>query len=493
MNGQLQGSFKGGKGLCQGDPISPLLFVLVIEYLTRALHGAAKDKKFRFHPLCKSLNITNLCFADDLLLVCKAHASSIQIIQQSFETFSAASGLYINNSKSRIFFGGISGTEKAYLLSLSKMTEGSFPLVYLGMPLIPTKWKSIDCDLIILKIRQRLHGWASRNLSYAGRVQLIQSVLMGIRNYWMSIFLLPQKVIKEIDCLCRNFLWGGKGTRSKFHLASWDLVCRPKSYGGLGIKEGSLWNKINFARFIWAISSKQDILWVKWVNCIYLKGVQIWDYELHKDSSWYWKKLIKMSKSSSNSILNEAVIQGKFQLSKLYLLSIPGIPINSMKAVWYNLSVPKHRFILWQVINQKLLTRDLLQHCHIPIISLNCLVCEVELESHSHLFFDCILSKRVLQAVAVWLGGLIWFEKFKDWSSWLNDSRNGGLARVVSATLAATVYYLWLNRNKCCFDSSCYLDFLIKESVKARVFSLSFRAKKQTLREKLMIHFFSSL
>ncbi|XP_062075605.1 uncharacterized protein LOC133779691 [Humulus lupulus] len=353
MNGQLQGSFKGGKGLCQGDPISPILFVLVMEYLTRAFHGAAKDKKFRFHPLCKSLNITNLCFVDDLLLVCKAHASSIQIIQQTFGSFSAASGLYINNSKSCIFFWGISSTEKAYLLSLSKMTEGSFPLVYLGMPLRPTKWKSMDCDLIISKIRQRLHGWASRNLSYAGRVQLIQSVLMGIRNYWMSIFLLPQKVIKEIDCLC--------------------------------FKEGSLWNKINLARFIWAVSSKQDILWVKWVNCIYLKGVQIWDYVLHKDASWYWKKLIKMSKSLSNSILNEAIIQGKFQLSKLYLMSIPGTPINSMKAVWCKLSVPKHRFILWQVINQKLPTRDLLQQCHIPILSLYYPVCEVELECHSHL------------------------------------------------------------------------------------------------------------
>ncbi|XP_062118979.1 uncharacterized protein LOC133832684 [Humulus lupulus] len=161
MNGQLQGSFKGGKGLRQGDPISPLLFVLVMEYLTRGLHGATKDKKFRFHPLCKSLNIANLCFADNLLLVCKAHANSIKIIQQPFETFSAASGLYINNSKSRIFFGGISGSEKAYLLSLSKMTEGTFPLVYLGMPLRPTKWKSMDCDIIISKIRQRLHGWAS--------------------------------------------------------------------------------------------------------------------------------------------------------------------------------------------------------------------------------------------------------------------------------------------------------------------------------------------
>ncbi|XP_062112816.1 uncharacterized protein LOC133823971 [Humulus lupulus] len=147
MNGQLHGSFKGGKGLRQCDPISPLLFVLVMEYLTLALHGAAKDKKFRFHLLCKSLNITNLCFANDLLIVCKAHASSIQIFQQTFSSFSAASGLYIINSKSRIYFGGISSTEKEYLLSLSKMTEGKFPLVYLGMPLRPTKWKAMDFGL----------------------------------------------------------------------------------------------------------------------------------------------------------------------------------------------------------------------------------------------------------------------------------------------------------------------------------------------------------
>ncbi|XP_062118559.1 uncharacterized protein LOC133832201 [Humulus lupulus] len=268
MNGQLYGDFKGGKGLRQGDPISPLLFVLVMGYLTRALHGDAKDKHFRFHPLCKSLNITNLCFADDLLLVCKAHINSIQIMQQVFKSFSSASGLSINQAKSCIYFGGISSVEKEKILCISNMREGQFPLMYLGVPLRPTKWKAMDCDLIISKIRQRLHGWASRNLSYAGHVQLIQSVLLGIRNFWMSIFLLPQKVIKEIDCLCRIFLWGGNGFRSKFHLASWDHVCRPKSYGGLGFKEGVLWNKINLARYVWAISSKQDSLWVKWVNCI---------------------------------------------------------------------------------------------------------------------------------------------------------------------------------------------------------------------------------
>ncbi|XP_062093504.1 uncharacterized protein LOC133799506 [Humulus lupulus] len=183
MNDQLYGDFKGGKGLRQGDPISPLLFVLVMGYLTRALHGAAKDKHFRFHPLCKTLNITNLCFADDLLLMCKAHLSSIQIMQQAFKAFSSASVLSINHAKSSIYFGGITSAEKEKLLCISNLREGHFPLKYLGVPLRPTKWKAMDCDIIISKIRQRLHGWASRNLSYAGRVQLIQSVLLGIRTF----------------------------------------------------------------------------------------------------------------------------------------------------------------------------------------------------------------------------------------------------------------------------------------------------------------------
>ena len=243
------------------------------------------EKDFRFHPLCKSLNLVSLCFADDLLIFCKANTDSMQIMLREFSEFSSSSGLSINKNKSHIYFGGLSEADKAPVMECSNLVEGSFLLKFLGVPLRPTKWKAMDCDIILTKIRQRLHGWASRNLSYAGRVQLIHSVLLGIRNYWMSIFLLPQRVIKEIDCLYRNFLWGVKGTKSKFHLTSWDQVCRPKSHGGLGFKEGSLWNKINLARYIWAISSKQDLLWVKWVNFIYLKGDQIWDYVLHQDTS----------------------------------------------------------------------------------------------------------------------------------------------------------------------------------------------------------------
>uniref|UniRef100_A0A803PPM0 Reverse transcriptase domain-containing protein n=1 Tax=Cannabis sativa TaxID=3483 RepID=A0A803PPM0_CANSA len=82
MNGRIQGSFKGEKGLRQGDPLSPLLFVLVMEYLTRLLQLAANNFSQRFHPLCKKLKLINLCFVDDLIIFSKGSHQSITVLKQ---------------------------------------------------------------------------------------------------------------------------------------------------------------------------------------------------------------------------------------------------------------------------------------------------------------------------------------------------------------------------------------------------------------------------
>ncbi|XP_062079955.1 uncharacterized protein LOC133784682 [Humulus lupulus] len=217
---EITGGFSGVKGLRQGDPISPLLFVLVMEYLTWLPQLGATQHDFKFHPLCKSLKIINLCFADNLIIFCKANKGSVQCVKQIFEDFCRSTGLKTNQSKSQVYFGGVPNTDKVSLLQVLQFEEGTFPLKYLGVPMRPTKWKAVDCDVILKKIKLRLHTWASRHLSYAGRTQLITSVLLGLRNYWMNIFLLPQSIVKEVDKLCLWFLWGNNGTRSSFHLAS---------------------------------------------------------------------------------------------------------------------------------------------------------------------------------------------------------------------------------------------------------------------------------
>ncbi|XP_062110890.1 uncharacterized protein LOC133822529 [Humulus lupulus] len=206
-----------------------------MEYLTRSLQLAAQDSVFRFYPMCKSLKLLSLCFADYLILICKGSLSDVRVLKDALGEFSSAIGLHINASKSHVFFGGVSAAE-------IQLTKGTFPLKYVGVPMRPTKWKHEDCDIIIQKFKMRLHTWASRHLSFAGRIQLIHSVLFGLQNYWMSIFVLPQSIIKEVEKLCRGFLWGVNGNRSKIHMASWTKVCLPKAYGGLGFRNGSVWN-----------------------------------------------------------------------------------------------------------------------------------------------------------------------------------------------------------------------------------------------------------
>ncbi|XP_062080462.1 uncharacterized mitochondrial protein AtMg01250-like [Humulus lupulus] len=116
MNGRVQGEFRGRKGLRQGDPISPLLFVLAMEFCTRLLCQASLDKGFRYHPKCKQLKIVNLCFADDLVIFCKGETSSVQIMRDGFNEFCLASGLSANMDKSQVYFGGVTERETRHML-----------------------------------------------------------------------------------------------------------------------------------------------------------------------------------------------------------------------------------------------------------------------------------------------------------------------------------------------------------------------------------------
>src|SRR5436190_1418275 len=68
LNGQLEGFIKGAKGIRQGDPISPYLFILCMEILSKMLDAAAMAKQISYHPRCKKLHLTHLCFADDLVV-----------------------------------------------------------------------------------------------------------------------------------------------------------------------------------------------------------------------------------------------------------------------------------------------------------------------------------------------------------------------------------------------------------------------------------------
>lgn len=243
INGGIYGNIAGKRGLRQGDPISPLIFVICMEYFTRIMQHVATMHGFEYHTKCRGLKLNHLCFADDVLLFCKGEVQSVLLMLNGLAAFSEASGLHTNSTKSNIYSANMKQHEVNDICELSGYKRCVLPFQYLGVPISSKTISAVDCEMPVEKMCARIKSWGSRNLSYAGRVLLINSVLMHIHAYWSSIFILPKKILKSITAICRNFLWDGKVNTNKVHLIASDLICRPKIEGGLGIIECEAWNQ----------------------------------------------------------------------------------------------------------------------------------------------------------------------------------------------------------------------------------------------------------
>ncbi|XP_074305792.1 putative mitochondrial protein AtMg01250 [Silene latifolia] len=149
LNGSNFGYFKGQRGLRQGDPISPLLFTICMEYLSRLIKFANDRWPFQYHPLCKNLKLTHLMFADDLLLFCKGKSQSIWLLMRAFSSFSKASGLAMNNAKSEIFFNGVAEDIKEGIKMVTGFKEGTMPFRYLGVPIKAGRLTKSECKVLL--------------------------------------------------------------------------------------------------------------------------------------------------------------------------------------------------------------------------------------------------------------------------------------------------------------------------------------------------------
>ncbi|CAA7046646.1 unnamed protein product [Microthlaspi erraticum] len=210
INGLTSGYFKGRTGLRQGDPLSPILFVMAMNVLSLMLNRAAIDGIFNYHPGCKDVQLTHLSFADDLLIFVDGSSQLVAGVFTVLSQFEKMSGLAVNISKTSLFCSGVSDTTLLDLSNRFSLTPGSLPIRYLGLPLCSKKLSVSDCDPLISKIRMKMNSWMHRPLSLAGRLRLLSSIISGLIGFWTQAFFLPKAVIKKINALCSSFLWHGK-------------------------------------------------------------------------------------------------------------------------------------------------------------------------------------------------------------------------------------------------------------------------------------------
>ncbi|GJW25392.1 RNA-directed DNA polymerase, eukaryota, reverse transcriptase zinc-binding domain protein [Tanacetum coccineum] len=184
VNGEAHGYFNEGKGLRQGDLISPYLFTLVMEVFSLLLsNNIQKARKIKYHHGCKELKLSNMCFDDDLLILCNGDMESVGVIKQTMDQFSSISGLFPNVGKSTIFFGSVPLSVQNEILSIMPFQVGSLPMKYLGVPLISQKLGINDCKSLVNKVAEKINCWKNKMLTYARRIQLIASVLSSMQIY----------------------------------------------------------------------------------------------------------------------------------------------------------------------------------------------------------------------------------------------------------------------------------------------------------------------
>jgi hypothetical protein len=183
---------------------------------------------------------------------------------------------------------------KTVLLDELKVNEGHLPIRYLGVPLISTRLSAIDCGALLERITGHIDSWLSRNLSYAGRLQLLSSILYSLQVYWTGIFMLPKAVIKAIELKFNRFLLNGKAEGTAKAKVSWKDVYFPKKEGGLGLKSLEVWNQTSMLRHVWSLFTRSGSIWVAWVKENMLKKKSFWSVGIPKTCSWSWRKILKL-------------------------------------------------------------------------------------------------------------------------------------------------------------------------------------------------------
>lgn len=237
INGETSSEFRSTREVRQGDPLSPLLFIMAQQMFSFNLKKMERTGGLQPYKLGRNIQpISHLLFADDMLVFSNGRIRSLRTLRDLLQRYERSSGQQINLEKSSIFVSKyINGRKLARIQNLLGCKIKEFPFTYLGAPLYKGRCKEVYFERLIQIMCSKLEGWKANFLSFAGKITLIKSVLASIPIHTLSCLTVPKTVTRRMEDMMKGFLWSQHGTK-RTHWVAWEKVCAPCSEGGLGFR-----------------------------------------------------------------------------------------------------------------------------------------------------------------------------------------------------------------------------------------------------------------
>lgn len=407
INGQPSPAFRPFIGVKQGDPLSPLLFILSSEGFSRgikSLSAAGQLQSFRLGRI--PLTITHLAYADDLLVFLKGTRRNLIHFRTFLTQYERASGQKVNYHKSNFIpSASVTVSQQRSFKAILDMRLSSLPFRYLGSYLHKGINRALYCTSLLQHIDGRLQGWHTRLLSYSGRLVLLKSVIAALPLHVLAAGGLPKSVIHIINRKMASFFWGDRR-----HWVSWSRITQPYDEGGLGLREITQLQRAYHCRIWWAYH-KKDTLWSTYMH---LKYGRRSDFRPRLVDSATWKLICRIHPFCiSHTTGADATLSwtpsstGEFSLKSAYETCRTSISMQlSSKFIWFKHHSPYTRLLLWRIFHSALPFEDCIGRYSV-VRPTRCPFCKQESATLVHVFLRCNCILPIWMFVATELHGLL--------------------------------------------------------------------------------------
>ncbi|XP_019435162.1 PREDICTED: uncharacterized protein LOC109341675 [Lupinus angustifolius] len=493
VNGHSVGYFSYKRGVRQGDPLSPLLFCLVEEVISRGLIKLLDKGNFRTIAGTRIATPSHVLYADDILVFCRGIKRELLAIKDLFNDYAKVSGQCLNLSKCKFFSTQANARKIGKLNSWLGFGSGSLPFNYLGVLVFKGKPKAIHLQPIVDRIINNLAKWKGCCLSIMGRVELVKSIIHNMLVYSFHIYSWPVNLLEKKDCCIRNFIWFGDTMVKKLVTVAWhkewanyyrSRFCRNKepktSYIKSSIWPGikKHWNVI-LENSIWLLGNGSSIRYWgdNWLGntLVHLLGIpnQISSALLAKipnfihDSAWIIPScLSRIHPEVCHRILRTPTPASHLPDKLAWLHTSDGILTskeaynftkpaqlqdNLCNSLW-SISIPSSKsFVTWRLYNNRMTTDENLKLRGMALPSI-CNLCWSNEESSAHLFFNCGFAKLIWNWLSIQFGYYIDHASLKSILS-ISSQWSPQLKQVLLSNIVNSIAVIWFCRNKSRFDN----------------------------------------